>query len=70
MYGRPILHRRWRWLLVCFLEPEVNNHAAVLQAAHLMEDYGTEHVGGIKNAIRDVVFRSLIWSRKHSGFGA
>ena len=26
-------------------------------------------VGGTKNAIRDVVFLSLIWSRKHSGFG-
>jgi hypothetical protein len=42
----------------------------VLVAAQLIEDYGTEHVAGTKNAIRDVVFRSLIWSRKHSGFGA
>jgi hypothetical protein len=30
----------------------------------------TEHVGGTENALRDVVFRALIWSGKFSAFGA
>jgi hypothetical protein len=42
----------------------------VLLTVYLIEDYCAERVGGTKNALRDVVFRALIWSGKYSAFGA